>query len=152
MDRKVIMGVAAVAGIGLLLYMRKNGDQATISGAASLVGASSVPWSSTPIVIQTNTKPLTVADGVAASPAPPPPAVAAAPVASGATWGGTTGAASGGTFTGIKDGRRTYSDGSSSALTEGELYLYRSGAYGPVAPAPAPAPTGGAAWGGSSGR
>lgn len=69
----MLMGVAAVAGIGLLLYMRKSGDEATIAGSASLVGAASAPWSSTPIVINASTKPLEVADGAAASPAPPPP-------------------------------------------------------------------------------
>lgn len=76
MDRKVIMGVAAVAGIGLLLYMRKSGDQSTLAGSASLVGSASAPWSSQPIVINATTKPLAVSDVAAASPAPesrPPP-------------------------------------------------------------------------------
>jgi hypothetical protein len=98
MDRKVIMGVAAVAGIGLLLYMRKSGDQATLAGSASIVGSASAPWSSQPIVINATTKPLPVSDAAAATPAPapkPPPApapstyqpwesAAAAP----AVWGG----------------------------------------------------------------
>lgn len=74
MDRKIIMGVAAVAGIGLLLYMRKSGDQATIAGAVSgLNNAGGFEnWASQPIVINATTKPLPVADTVAAAPAPAP--------------------------------------------------------------------------------
>lgn len=74
----------------------------------------------------------------------------------GAVWGAGTGGATG--FTGIKDGRRTYADGSSAALTSGELDLYNrgilgnsAGAYTGVKPPASTAGNGGADWGGSSG-
>lgn len=68
MDRKIIMGVAAVAGIGLLLYMRKNSDASTIGASGALVGSGSglSNWASSPIVI-TNTK-APVVDATAAAP------------------------------------------------------------------------------------
>lgn len=151
MDRKVIMGVAAVAGIGLLLYMRKSGDQATLAGSASMVGSASAPWSSQPIVINATTKPLPVSDAVASSPAPSSaPSSAAAPApASVATWGGAAGNSG---FVGIKDGKRFYSDGSSAALGDNELDLYKrgilgthTGGYG--SGGASAAPSGGAVWG-----
>jgi len=68
MDRKIVMGVAAVAGIGLLLYMRKNSDAAAIGASGALVGSGSglSNWASSPIVI-TNTK-APVVDATAAAP------------------------------------------------------------------------------------
>lgn len=68
MDRKIVMGVAAVAGIGLLLYMRKQGDGATLASSGALVGAGSSgsAWAGAPIVI-TNTK-APVVDATAAAP------------------------------------------------------------------------------------
>lgn len=77
MDRKIVMGVAAVAGIGLLLYMRKSGDQATLAGTPISSGISG--WASQPIVINATTKPLAVADTTAAAPAPVAKAPAPAP-------------------------------------------------------------------------
>lgn len=157
MDRKIVMGVAAVAGIGLLLYMRKSGEQSTIAGSGALVGAASsaANWAAAPIVINASTKPLNVTDRVAASQAPPPPAPPAASPASngsgGAVWGASGSSAA---FTGIKDGRRTYADGSSEVLGANELDLYNRGIlgahYGAYTTAPKPsAPSGGAVWGAS---
>lgn len=85
MDRKIVMGVAAVAGIGLLLYLRKSGDSSTIAGAGTLMGAAAAAnnWATQPIVINTKAPPV-VADATATSAKP-------AANASGATWGGTTG-------------------------------------------------------------
>ncbi|PTT21652.1 hypothetical protein DBR12_06165 [Acidovorax sp. HMWF029] len=84
MDRKIVMGVAAVAGIGLLLYLRKSGDAGAIGSAGTLVGAASAAnnWATQPIVINTKAPPV-VADATAKSPAPA--------TASGAAWGGSTG-------------------------------------------------------------
>ncbi len=72
MDRKVIMGIAAVAGIGLLLYMRKQGDSATLGGSSSLVSAASGlgNWAAAPIVINTSTKPNDVPDTTASGQPP----------------------------------------------------------------------------------
>ncbi|CAN7408950.1 hypothetical protein [Acidovorax sp. LjRoot194] len=87
MDRKLLMGVAAVAGIGLLLYLRKSGDQATLAGSSSLVGAlgGGSAWASQPIVVNAPNKPA-VADASAISAAPPPPKPAAAPIAATTPW------------------------------------------------------------------
>lgn len=113
MDRKIVMGVAAVAGIGLLLYLRKSGDFSAIGSAGTLVGAASAAnnWATQPIVINTKAPPV-VADTTAKSPAPAP---APAPADSGgAGWGAGYPAA--GTSTGgyldQKTGVYHYSDGS----------------------------------------
>lgn len=73
MDRKIIMGVAAVAGIGLLLYLRKSGDSSAIGASGSMLGAASAAnnWASQPIIINTKAPP-TVADTTAKSPPPAP--------------------------------------------------------------------------------
>lgn len=73
MDRKIVMGVAAVAGIGLLLYLRKSGDSSAIGSAGTLVGAAAAAnnWATQPIVINTKAPPV-VADTTAKSPAPAP--------------------------------------------------------------------------------
>lgn len=90
MDRKIIMGVAAVAGIGLLLYLRKSGDSSAIGASGSMLGAAAAAnnWASQPYVITTNTKAPAVVDSSAKSPAPDP-APAPAP-SSGAVWGGSS--------------------------------------------------------------
>ena len=117
----MIMGVAAVAGIGLLLYLRKSGDQSTIAGSGALVGAASsaANWAaSSPIVINASTKPQTVPDRVAVSPAPPPPAPPAPTPAATAGWGpgypatASAPAASGGGSLNQKTGVYTFADGS----------------------------------------
>lgn len=76
-----MMGIAAVAGIGLLLYLRKSGDGAaiastggTMANGASLGGL----WGASPIAV-VSTKPAVV-DASAASRAPAP---TAAPPAAG---------------------------------------------------------------------
>lgn len=70
MDRKIIMGVAAVAGIGLLLYLRKSGDSSAIGASGSMLGAAAAAnnWASQPYVITTNTKAPAVVDNSAKSP------------------------------------------------------------------------------------
>lgn len=114
MDRKIVMGVAAVAGIGLLLYLRKSGDSSTIAGAGTLMGAAAAAnnWATQPIVINTKAPPV-VADTTAKSPAPAP---APAPAASsgGAGWGPGYPASSstGGGYLDQKTGIYHYSDGS----------------------------------------
>ncbi|CAN7403049.1 hypothetical protein LJR129_002492 [Acidovorax sp. LjRoot129] len=111
-DRKAIMVVAAVAGIGLLLYMRKSGNSAALGSSGGLLGAASsaANWASQPIVINTTTKPQVV-DGTAsgtrpaAAPAPAPADVGSTrPTVApgGAVWGGTTG--SGPQITGVDNG------------------------------------------------
>jgi hypothetical protein len=107
MDRKAIMGIAAVAGIGLLLYMRKSGDSSALGSSSSLLGAASAAsnWANQPIVINTSTKPNAVSDAVVGSNAPkPPPAPAPAPAeyssfAIGGTVPGTAAAATTGQMT-----------------------------------------------------
>lgn len=88
MDRKIVMGVAAVAGIGLLLYMRKQGDGATLASSGALVGSGSSgsAWASAPIVI-TNTK-APVVDNTAAAPVAniKPPVQTAVPPAQTSTF------------------------------------------------------------------
>lgn len=75
MDRKIIMGAAAVAGIALLLYSRKNSDSTSIGRTGSLVGNASAAsnWASAPIIINSKA-PATVADPVSynTKPAPAP--------------------------------------------------------------------------------
>lgn len=118
MERKAIMGVAAVAGIGLLLYLRKTGDSASIAGAGSLVGAASGAsnWAAQPIIINTKAPPV-VADATAQSPAPAP---APAPVQT-ADWsfGGTasTPSSSSGGHLG-NDGYYYHADGSRSYVQD----------------------------------
>lgn len=91
MDRKIVMGVAAVAGIGLLLYMRKSGDQATLAGTPISSGISN--WASQPIVINATTKPQAVADTNTKSPAPTPMPPAKNPAAVPTFWDGGSAAA-----------------------------------------------------------
>jgi len=95
MDRKIVMGVAAVAGIGLLLYLRKSGDSSAIGSAGTLLGAAAAAnnWATQPIVINTKA-PAVVADQAAKTPAPAPaPSVAApwtsAPIQGEVSWGGS---------------------------------------------------------------
>lgn len=91
MDRKIVMGVAAVAGIGLLLYMRKSGDQATLAGTPISSGISN--WASQPIVINATTKPQAVADTNTKSPAPTPMPAPTNPATT-AVFGGSGGGGS----------------------------------------------------------
>lgn len=48
-----MMGIAAVAGIGLLLYLRKNGDAAAVAGAGGTLAAAggAGAWGSNPLAI-----------------------------------------------------------------------------------------------------
>lgn len=73
MERKTIMGLAAVAGVGLILWMRKSAADQETAGAAgvmgSAVGAMGSGWAGMPITINT-TKPLTVSDTAARNTAP----------------------------------------------------------------------------------
>jgi hypothetical protein len=163
MDRKIIMGVAAVAGIGLLLYMRKKGDAATLGTSGALVGSGSgfSNWASSPIVITNSKAPVLDTTAKAPVTTAQPETNTKTPVTTSSGGGGAVWGASGATagFSGIKDGRRTYADGSSSALTESEMDLYNRGILGgpyvgthnagASAPAPAPAAggTGGGVWG-----
>jgi len=59
MDRKTIMGLAAVAGIGLLLYMRKAGADDTLANASALMSGGTA-WHSDPIPIYVPTAPTVV--------------------------------------------------------------------------------------------
>lgn len=61
MERKTVMGLAAVAGIGLLLYMRKNADAQGVAGAGATVSAAGGvgAWGVNPVTIN-STKPLAV--------------------------------------------------------------------------------------------
>lgn len=90
MDRKIIMGVAAVAGIGLLLYLRKSGDSSAIGASGSMLGAAAAAnnWASQPYVITTNTKAPAVVDNSAKSPVTTT-ASTAAPVFGGGGGGGS---------------------------------------------------------------
>lgn len=84
MDRKAIMGLAAVAGIGLLLYLRRGSDSSAIASTGGAVGNGaglSGLWGATgPIVISNPLARAPVADTSAANKAPAP---AAAPPAAG---------------------------------------------------------------------
>lgn len=83
MERKTIMGLAAVAGIGLLLYLRRNADTAGVTAAANTLNGASYAgtWGASPAPVTTtaSTKPAAV-DAVATS---KPPAANPAPVAAG---------------------------------------------------------------------
>lgn len=48
MERKAMMGLAAVAAIGLLLFMRKKTDGAAVAGAGAVTSAATKPasWTS----------------------------------------------------------------------------------------------------------
>lgn len=113
MDRKIVMGVAAVAGIGLLLYLRKSGDSSAIGASGSMLGAAAAAnnWASQPYVITTNTKAPAVVDNSPKSPAPAP-----APSASsgGASWGGGSNQTGSGDLGGglNSKGEWVYADGS----------------------------------------
>lgn len=91
MDRKIIMGVAAVAGIGLLLYLRKSGDSSAIGASGSMLGAAAAAnnWASQPYVITTNTKAPAVVDNSAKSPVTKPASTSTVP----SFWDGGTAAA-----------------------------------------------------------
>ena len=83
MDRKTIMGLAAIGGVGLLLWLRKTAAATETAGASGLLSgaANASGWASSPIVINTTTKPNAVADAVAKAPPVAAPAPAPAPVA-----------------------------------------------------------------------
>jgi hypothetical protein len=94
MERKAIMGIAAVAGIGLLLYLRKSGDSSTLAGATSLLNSAggATSWASQPIVITTNTKAPAVVDTNTKSPpvtTAPASSSSATPVFGGSGTGGS---------------------------------------------------------------
>lgn len=120
MERKAIMGIAAVAGIGLLLYLRKSGDSSTLAGATSLLNSAggATSWASQPIVITTNTKAPAVVDNSAATPAPTTNTKAPAVYndTSAAGWGpgapASKPASSGGGYLDEKTGIYHFSDGS----------------------------------------
>lgn len=94
MERKTMMGLAAVAGAVALLYMRSRSASAEAGSTGgvltsnaswlnSAMGNASSGWGANPVTITVNqTKPLAV-DDVAKSPAPAP-----APVAPVPTFGG----------------------------------------------------------------
>lgn len=73
MERKTIMGLAAVAGIGLLLYLRRNADSAGVVAAANTLNGASYAgtWGASPAPVTTtaSTKPAAV-DAVASGGAP----------------------------------------------------------------------------------
>lgn len=84
-----MIGVAAVAGLGMLVWLRKTAATTETAGAAGLVGSglsSSSGWAGMPITV--NTKPLPVSDAAPRNAAPTP---APTPVQGGA-------AATGGRF------------------------------------------------------
>ena len=91
MERKTIMGLAAIGGVGLLLWLRKTAAATETAGASGLLSgaANASGWASSPIVINTTTKPNAVADGAAANKAPAQPpkpcALANTPTATGST-------------------------------------------------------------------
>lgn len=76
MERKTIMGLAAIGGLGLLLWLRKTAAATETAGASGLLSgaANASGWASSPIVFQT--KPQTVADATTANKAPAPQPVA----------------------------------------------------------------------------
>lgn len=71
MERKTIMGLAAVAGIGLLIYLRRNADTAGVTAAANTLNGASYAgtWGASPAPVSTTTKPATV-DNTAVTPKP----------------------------------------------------------------------------------
>lgn len=103
MERKLAMGLAAVAALGLLLYLRKSGANAATAGTGgvitsnaallnSMLGNASQGWGSTPVTIIANKQPAAVADSTAKAPAPAPAPAPAAYVPSndGFAVGGST--------------------------------------------------------------
>lgn len=85
MERKTVIGLAAVAAVAVLLYLRKRGADAATAGtggvltsnAAALNAAmGNVPAGLKPVTINVTPKP-TVVDSVARAPAPAPAPVAA---------------------------------------------------------------------------
>lgn len=97
MNRKIIMGVAAVAGIGLLLFLRSSAASKATSNTGGVLtsntaalneamGNASGAWAKQPVTITVNQTKPAVADTVAASPAPAPASSGGAPVA---VFGGT---------------------------------------------------------------
>lgn len=85
MERKTIMGLAAVAGIGLLLYMRRNADASGVTAAANTLNGASYAgtWGASPATVAATTKPATVDAAVANT--KPAQVVAPQPVGSGAS-------------------------------------------------------------------
>lgn len=83
MDRRLTMGLAAVAALGLLLYLRKSAAAAEAAGTGGVLtsnaallnaamGNAEAGWGATPVTIIAAAAPAAVSDAAARSPAPAP--------------------------------------------------------------------------------
>lgn len=148
MERKTVIGLAAVAAVAVLLYMRKQGASAATAGTGGVLSSNAAALNAamgnvaqgfvTPqaaakptainVLVASPTKPQTV------SPTKPErvedySASAKAP-ASVAVFGGSSaprasaGSSGIGGYTVSESGLRTYADGSTYQMTPNELYMY----------------------------
>jgi hypothetical protein len=134
MERKTMMGLAAVAGAVALLYMRSRSASAATAGTGgvltsnsswlnSAMGNTSSGWGANPVQIIVNTKHPTPVDDVAKSPPPAPAGVPAEVI----------GGAGGDDIGPVKisnTGYRTYADGSGRQLTPEEQHVINLQAKG----------------------
>lgn len=81
MERRLAMGLAAVAALGLLLYLRKGNASAETAGTGgvltsnaallnSMLGNAAAGWGANPVTITVNKQPAAVSDAAASGSAP----------------------------------------------------------------------------------
>lgn len=145
MERKTVIGLAAVAAVAVLLYMRKQGASAATAGTGGVLSSNAAALNAAMgnvaqgfvnpqaaakptainVLVASPTKPQTapapapavVQDYSASSTKPQP-----APVPQRAVFGPGGGV---GKVTVSDSGLRTYADGSTYQMTPNELHMYR---------------------------
>lgn len=141
-----MMGLAAVAAIGALLYMRKKTDGAAVAGAGAVTGAATKPasWTSALAGLLAGASSAASAAGGATK----PPAVSDAtatsqpeivntkplqvPMPSRSTFGAGAGSGVSPTVRVDENCVRHRADGTTEQMTEGACYMYRQQEGGKV--------------------